>query len=70
MDNTEIRKEIKRVGSMHTVAKEMGIMPTSLYNKIRGDCPWRVSEVLSLSRICGWTAEKFLNVIGWKGENE
>ena len=70
MKNALIREEIKSVGSMHKIAQKMGIMPTSLYNKIRGDCPWRVSELLALAKICGWTEEKFLDIIGWKGENE
>lgn len=70
MDNETIRKEIKRIGSMRIVSDQIGIERTTLYNKIRGDCQWRIEELLALAKVCGWTKNQFLNIIGFEEKED
>ena len=66
MLNEEIRAEIKLRMSVECAAKEIGCTPKSLYNKLDGTCPWKMTEILALSRICEWTVERFLEIIEYK----
>lgn len=67
MKNDIIRQEIRKVGSMRVAAERLGIQSTvSLYNKLNGNCPWKVTEILELARLCNWSVETFLDIIEWK----
>ena len=67
MKNDIIRQEIRKFGSMREAAERLGIQsPVSLYNKLNGNCPWKVTEILELSRLCKWPVETFLDIIEWK----
>ena len=70
MDNAKIEADIKSQMTMAECAEKIGLTRQGLFNKIHGVHPWKVTDLLELSRVIGWTVEEFLEVIGWKGENK
>lgn len=67
MKHEIIRQEIRKVGSMREAAEKLNIKSTvSLYNKLNGECPWKVDEILALSRLCKWSKKQFLDIIEFK----
>lgn len=47
-------------------AKKLGISGQGIYNKLKGKTDWKITELLSLSRILNWTVEQFLDIIEYK----
>lgn len=68
MKNDVIRQEIRKRTTMDACAKELGITTPSLYNKVNGDTEWKITELLTMSRLFAWTVDEFLNIIDMKGE--
>lgn len=67
MKNDVIRCEIRKIGSLQAAADALGIGRIGLYYKLLGKNPWKVTELLELSRLCAWTKEQFLNIIEFDG---
>lgn len=67
MKNDVINQEIRRAGTPTVVAAKLGCCVAALYRKMNGERPWKVSELLELSRLRAWTKEQFLNIIEFDG---
>lgn len=63
-----IKAELDKRGNYSEVARQLGCARSSLYNKVDGNCPWKITELLTLSRICKWTVKQFLEIIEYKEE--
>ena len=67
MKNDVIKAEIKRVCSVRDMSKKLFFACTSsLYDRLNGDTDWKITELITLSRICNWTMEQFLDIIEYK----
>lgn len=70
VDNKKIKAEIQRVSSVRYVSAKLFFACTSsLYDRLTGKTDWKIEELKALSRICGWTKEQFLNIIGFDKED-
>lgn len=66
MKNEVIKKSIEARMPIADMAKKIGCAKSSLYFKLNGTCPWKITELLSIARACEWTVEEFLSIIEWK----
>lgn len=51
---------------MPKAARAIGCSTKSLYNKIEGTRPWKITDVIALSRLCNWTVAEFLDIIEYE----
>ncbi|MBR5276793.1 MAG: hypothetical protein IKU35_06635 [Bacteroidaceae bacterium] len=68
MQNKVIKQSIEQKSTYIDVAKALGCGRSSLYRKVNGEAPWKITELIALSRICEWTVEQFLEIIEYKEE--
>ena len=65
MKNEKIYDDIHRISSVTKTAAAIGCTKQSLRNKLSGVTPWKITELIALSRYFRWTVEEFLDVLGY-----
>lgn len=70
MKNDVIKAEIKRVSTVRDVSQKLFFAcSSSLYDRLNGEADWKVRELITLSKLCGWSKEQFLDIIEFDKED-